>query len=247
MSETHDSAATTVPPSFCIVLPMYNERANAEKCVATIHRFLVSVPTRTGIIAIDDGSVDGTGQVLRELTATYPELLVEIHEENCGYGGANRTGFARATQEGFEYALVMDADLTQDPMYIAGFVEAMRGKADFIKATRYARGGKVQGVPFARALVSWIGNRLAQAVLRCGLSDFTNGFRAIRTDFLPRLDTHENGFAMLMEEVCQARRMGATFAEVPYTLTVRDDGSKSKFKYSWAVYWAYLRHLLPPR
>ena len=84
-------------------------------------------------------------------------------------------------------------------------------------------------------------------MLRCGLSDFTNGFRAIRTDFLPRLDTHENGFAMLMEEVCQARRMGATFAEVPYTLTVRDDGSKSKFKYSWAVYWAYLRHLLPRR
>ncbi len=228
---------------------MYNEQSNARKCIATIHGYLTSVPARTGIIAVDDGSIDGTGRVLRDLMVAYPELIVEIHEQNRGYGGANRTGFSRAVKEGFEYALVMDADLTQDPIYIGSFIEAMRGKPDFIKATRYAHGGKVEGVPFVRALVSWAGNRLAQAVLRCGLSDFTNGFRAIRTDLLLKLDTHESGFAMLMEEVCQARRVRATFAEVPYTLTVRDDGdgSKSKFKYSWRVYWAYLRHLLPLR
>ena len=225
---------------------MYNEHANAEKCVATIHRFLKSVPARTGIITVDDGSVDGTGQVLRDLTAIYPELIVEIHEKNRGYGGANRTGFARAEKEGFEYALVMDADLTQDPKYIASFVDAMRSGADFIKATRYSRGGGVEGVPFGRLMVSWAGNRLARAVLRCGLSDFTNGFRAIRMDFYPKLNTRESGFAMLMEEVCQARRKGASFAEVPYTLRVREAGSASKFSYSWKVYQAYLSYLFPP-
>jgi dolichol-phosphate mannosyltransferase len=234
-------------PSFCVILPMYNEQAGAQRCVATIHAFLASIPVRTGIIAVDDGSVDGTGALLRDLTATYPELLVEAHEQNQGYGGANRTGFARAVKEGFEYALVMDADLTQDPIYIHGFVEAMRGKFDFIKATRYARGGRVEGVSFARAVVSWVGNRLAQVVLRCGVSDFTNGFRAIRTDFLPKIVTQERGFAMLMEEVCQARRLGARFAEVPYVLTVRGGASQSKFTYSFGVYWAYLKHLLPRR
>ncbi|MDP1673740.1 MAG: glycosyltransferase [Burkholderiales bacterium] len=232
-------------PSFCVVLPMYNEQANAEKCIGTISAFLGAIPARTGIVAVDDGSSDGTGQTLRELGNRFSGLYVEVHEKNCGYGGANRTGFLRAISEGFEYALVMDADLTQDPVYIHGFIDAMKTKADFIKATRYAKGGKVEGVPFARAMVSWIGNRVAQVVLRCGVSDFTNGFRAIRTDFLPKLDTRENGFAMLMEEVCQARRAGARFAEVPYTLTVRDDGSVSKFSYSFGVYWQYLRHLLP--
>lgn len=226
---------------------MYNEHSNAVKCIETIDHYLKSVKTRTGIIAVDDGSTDGTGRILHDLMPSHPALMVEIHPENRGYGGANRTGFSRAVKEGFEYALVMDADLTQDPVYIGSFIDAMHGKADFIKATRYAQGGRIQGVPFARAFVSWAGNRLARLVLRCGISDFTNGFRAIRTDFLPRLVTHESGFAMLMEEVCQARRLGATFAEVPYTLTVRDDGSKSKFRYSWAVYWAYLRHLLPRR
>jgi len=234
-------------PSFCVVLPMYNERDNAEKAISCIHEFLAKIHARTGIVAVDDGSTDGTGQALRELVTRFPGLLVEIHEKNAGYGSANRTGFSRVVKEGFEYALVMDADLTQDPVYIHGFIAAMKTKADFIKATRYAKGGKVEGVPFARSVISWVGNRLAQIVLRCGVSDFTNGFRAIRTDFLPRLATRENGFAMLMEEVCQARRLGARFAEVPYTLTVRDDGSLSKFSYSFDVYWQYLRHLLPRR
>jgi dolichol-phosphate mannosyltransferase len=226
---------------------MYNERAGAERCITTIKKVLASIPTRTGIIAVDDGSTDGTGQILRDLAATHPELTIEVHEQNRGYGEANRTGFVRAVKEGYEYALVMDADLTTDPVYIHSFVEVMRGKADFIKATRYALGGTVKGVPLTRALISWVGNRLAQVVLRCGVSDFTNGFRAIRTDFLLKLETRENGFAMLMEEVCQARRMRARFAEVPYILTVRNDGSQSKFKYSFGVYWAYLKHLLPRR
>jgi hypothetical protein len=141
----------------------------------------------------------------------------------------------------------MDADLTQDPVYIHRFIEAMRSGAEFIKATRYAHGGKVEGVPFRRALVSWVGNRLAQIFLRCGVSDFTNGFRAIHRNVLARLDTRESGFAMLMEEVYQARRLGAKFAEVPYVLKVRAAGSDSKFKYSLAVYWAYLKFLFPRR
>jgi dolichol-phosphate mannosyltransferase len=240
-------AAAQATPTFCIVLPMYNEEAVAEKCIDTIHQFLVAIPARTGIIAVDDGSADGTGALLKSLAATYPELIVEVHEQNLGYGGANRTGFARCVKEGFEYALVMDADLTQDPIYIHRFIDAMRSGNEFIKATRYAHGGRVEGVSFRRSLVSWVGNRLAQIFLRCGVSDFTNGFRAIHRDILVRLNTRERGFAMLMEEVHQARRLGAKFAEVPYILKVRDTGSVSKFKYSLAVYWAYLKFLLPRR
>ena len=226
---------------------MYNERANAVRCVAAIAAVLASIPTRTGVIAVDDGSVDGTGELLRGTQAAHPMLLIETHAENRGYGAANRTGFARARREGYEYALVMDSDLTNDPKYIPDFVEAMRGGADLIKATRYAQGGKAEGVPLKRSFVSWVGNGLARAFLRCGVSDFTNGFRAIRTDFLPKLDTRERGFAMLMEEVHQAARRGAKFAEVPYVLTARQGGTESKFKYSFAVYWAYLKYLLPWR
>lgn len=224
---------------------MYNERSNAAPCIQRLSAVLQSVPARTAIIAVDDGSSDGTLGELRGLESAIPNLIVEARPENGGYGAANRTGFAAALREGFDYALVMDADGTQDPAYIKGFIPPMQAGTDFIKATRYASGGRVVGVDWRRYVVSWIGNRLARIALRCNLTDYTNGFRAIRSSLLTRLETRETNFVVLLEEIRLAQRLRASFAEVPYTLTVRDEGkSASKFSYSWRVYLRYLKYLL---
>jgi len=231
-------------PSFCIILPMYNEQDGARECVLNIAEYLKSVPCRTAVIAVNDGSTDNTLSVLTELQKSVSCLKVESREVNGGYGGANRTGYQAAIREGFEYALVMDADGTQDPKFLKHFFPYMSRRVDFIKATRYAKGSKVVDVNVQRKLVSWVGNKLARIILRLPLSDYTNGFRAIKTDLLPHLATRERGFAMLIEEVSLAKKKGATFAEVPYTLTARsDNASKSKFVYSWAVYKSYLKYL----
>lgn len=224
---------------------MYNERPNVALCIQRLTAFLRNVPARTAIIAVDDGSADGTLAELRALESAIPNLIVEARPQNGGYGAANRTGFAAALREEFEYAVVMDADGTQEPGYIGGFFAPMQSGIDLIKATRYARGGRVLGVDRRRYLVSWIGNRLARIALSCNLTDYTNGFRAIRGSLLSRLDTRETGFVVLLEEIRIARRLGATFAEAPYTLTVRDEAaSASKFSYSWRVYFSYLKYLL---
>jgi len=231
-------------PSFCVVVPMYNERPDVARCIQRLSNFLEKVPARTAIIAVDDGSTDGTLGELRRLDSEIPNLIVEARPQNGGYGAANRTGFAAALREGFEYAVVIDADGTQDPAYIEGFFAPMRAGSDFIKATRYASGGRVIGVSWRRYVVSWVGNRLARLVLRSNLTDYTNGFRAIRGSLLARLETRETSFVVLLEEIRVARKLRATFAEAPYTLTVRaDDGSTSKFSYSWRVYLRYLKYL----
>jgi dolichol-phosphate mannosyltransferase len=231
-------------PSFCVVLPMYNERPNVARCIRRLTVFLQDVPARTAIIAVDDGSTDGTLDDLRRIESEIPNIIVEARPTNGGYGAANRTGFASALREGFEYALVMDADGTQDPAYIEGFFPPMRAGKDFIKATRYASGGRVVGVNWRRYVVSWVGNRLARLALRCDLTDYTNGFRAIRTSLLPQLETRETTFVVLLEEIRLARKLRATFAEAPYTLTVREEkASASKFSYSWKVYLSYLKYL----
>jgi dolichol-phosphate mannosyltransferase len=231
-------------PSFCVVLPMYNERPNVAPCIRRLTAFLHKVPARTAIIAVDDGSTDGTLGELRRVQSEIPDIIVEARPQNGGYGAANRTGFAAALREGFEYAVVMDADGTQDPAYIQGFFRPMQAGMDLIKATRYASGGRVIGVDWRRYLVSWVGNRLAGLALRCNLTDYTNGFRAIRSSLLERLETRETSFVVLLEEIRLARRLRATFAEAPYTLTVRDEkDSASKFSYSWRVYLTYLRYL----
>lgn len=239
------TAATQELPSFCIVLPVYNEAAEIVRCVDRIAAFLASAPTRTGIIAVDDGSRDESLALLRGLEARIPGLSVHSHERNGGYGAANRTGARLAAEQGYEYALVMDADGTQDPKFIANFFGPMRQGIDVIKATRYAQGGRVEGVAWRRRAVSAVGNKLAQTAMGVPLTDFTNGFRAIRTALWQRLATTETSFAMLVEEVQLARKLGATFAEVPYTLTVRSEpGSASKFVYSWRVYRTYLKYVL---
>lgn len=234
--------------SFCIIIPMYNEADNVERCLRTIDEFLNGLNVNASIIVVNDGSTDATGRILREFSNKLDRLIVETHETNKGYGAANTTGGKRAFQKGFEYALFMDADLTQNVDYIYPFIDHMEKNVDYIKATRYAGNGGVEGVPFKRWVVSWVGNILARLFLRLPLTDYTNGFRAIKTDILSRIHCSENGFAYLIEEICEASKFAKSYAEVPYILSIRtNNASKSKFQYSPRVYWTYLKYLLKIR
>lgn len=231
-------------PSFCIALPVYNEAAGIENCITNIDAFLKTVPTRTAIIAVDDGSRDETWEIMLRLQRELPSLILERHAQNGGYGAAQRTLCRLAAENNFEYALVMDADGTQAPHFIANFFEPMKRRIDFVKATRYDKNGSVEGVPWQRYWISRLGNLLAQMVMGLPVTDFSNGFRAIRTEAWTRIATTERNFIVLIEEVYLAGKLGLTFAEVPYVLTVRQEpGSQSKFTYQWSIYWQYLRYV----
>jgi len=231
-------------PSFCIALPVYNEAAVIANCIDNIARFLDTIDARTGIIAVDDGSADDSFEVMCRMQDRLPQLVVHRHERNGGYGTANRTLCRLAADHRYDYALVMDADGTQDPRYIANFLPLMLQGVDFIKATRYRLGGSVDGVPWQRRAISRAGNMLAQICMNIPLSDFSNGFRCIKTDKWQQLKSTERNFEILIEECHLARKIGLTFGEVPYVLTVRhEEGSVSKFSYRWSVYRNYLRYV----
>lgn len=231
-------------PSFCIALPVYNEAAAIKTCISNIASFLESVPTRTAIVAVDDGSGDETWDILLQLKKDLPSLILERHAQNGGYGAAQRTLCRLAAENHFEYALVMDADGTQAPHFIGNFFDPMKRRIDFVKATRYAQNGSVEGVPWQRYWISRLGNLLAQMVMGLPVTDFSNGFRAIRTEAWARLRTTERNFVVLIEEVYLAKKIRLSFAEVPYVLTVRKEaGSQSKFTYQWSIYGRYLRYV----
>ena len=238
------AAAVAEIPSFCVALPVYNESAVIDRCIENVARFLDTMDTRTGIIAVDDGSTDRSFEVMRAMQARIPRLIVHRQERNSGYGGANRTLCKLATEHRFDYAIVMDADGTQDPKYIAEFIPFMKQGVDFIKATRYRLGGGVDGVPWHRRALSRIGNLLAQIFMNMPLSDFSNGFRCIRTEKWRQIKSSERNFEVLIEECYLARQLGLSFGEVPYILSVRQDqGSTSKFSYRWSVYFNYLKYV----
>lgn len=228
--------------SFCVIVPMYNEQKNVYLCVKTICTFLENIKNKCVLLVVDDGSQDQTSKKLNDLKKTYKKLNIETHPNNLGYGAANQTGIAYADKNNYEYVLFMDADLTQNIEYLYDFIDLMNKRIDLIKATRYSSGGGANGVNLFRKIVSKVGNLLAKTFMNLPITDYTNGFRAIKTDLVANLSFEENGFAYLIEEVNKASKNAKTFGEVPYILSVRKDNySKSKFTYSFEVYFSYLK------
>ncbi len=231
--------------SFCVIVPMYNEEQGTEKCVRVLCRALDSFPYRTALLAINDGSGDGTGEILSRLMRECTKLIVVSHGKNAGYGGAVRTGIQKAAEMNFDYALFMDSDLTNDPKYIADFVEKMLAGIDVIKASRYIKGGRAVGVPYYRVIVSVIGNTVARFMFGLPITDCTNGFLAMKVDILKRMPLTERGFAVIMEELHYAKSLARTFAEIPYILTARPDTvRRSSFHYRPKVFWQYFKPVI---
>lgn len=232
-------------PSFCIIIPMFNEENNVSDCVKTICNFLANLENKCELLVVDDGSVDKTQSKLQKLKTKYNNLSVVKHPSNLGYGTANKTGATFANKKNYKYVLYMDADLTQNPKYINDFIKLMNENIDFIKATRYALGGGSKGVSIFRKIISKAGNLIASIFLRLPITDYTNGFRAIKTELLVDFEHEENGFAYLIEEVNKLSKKVKSFSEVPYILSVRKNSySKSKFTYSFDVYLSYLKWLV---
>jgi dolichol-phosphate mannosyltransferase len=234
--------AQTAFPSFAVVVPMFNERAGAELCVEGITRVLNGLPNQTILIIVDDGSWDGTSVELKNLSSRHPVLHVVTHPINRGYGAALVSGSQYAAKKGFAYTLFMDSDLTNSPQDIPQFAASMATGADVIKASRYVPGGGMVGVPWRRAILSRIGNALARRLYRVPVRDCTNGFRAIRTTLLSRMDLRERGFAIIMEELYWCRFLTRSFVEIPVKLTTAT--RVSSFRYRPSVFMEYLRYPL---
>jgi dolichol-phosphate mannosyltransferase len=228
---------------FCVVIPMYNEEQGAEQCIRRVCSVLATIPWRNRLVVVNDGSRDHTGDILERLVGEFPALTVVQHVKNSGYGNALRTGASTANADGFDYVLFMDSDLTNDPKDLPKFVSKMQQGYDVIKGTRYSCGGSVIGVPFLKVLISAAGNRVARILFAIPIHDCTNGFRAIKTHLLMRMHLKENRFPIIMEELYWSKFLAQRFAEVPVTLTTRDEELRqTSFTYRPRIFYDYLRY-----
>jgi dolichol-phosphate mannosyltransferase len=222
---------------------MYNEAGNAETCVRAVCARLERIPHSSALIVIDDGSADGTGDILKHLEPLFPRLLLLRHTRNAGYGAALRTGIEKAVRDGYTYALFMDSDLTNNPDDIPRFVEKMESDVDLIKASRYVPGGQMKGVPWKRRMISAAGNRVAHILFGMGLRDCTNGFRAVKTRILARMKLIEKGFPIIMEELYYCKFLAKSCSEIPVVLTNRTKEQRgTSFSYRPQTFGKYLHY-----
>jgi dolichol-phosphate mannosyltransferase len=242
------SAAAEEWPSLGVVVPVFNEAATIERGLRAIADVAARYQGEALVIAVDDGSSDGSLAIVEGLAAELDLLGVARHPDNRGYGAALRTGAARARELELDYVAFIDSDLTNPPEDLLAIGRLAAEGHSYIKASRFVAGGSMATVPLRRRAVSRAGNLVGAALSGAGIHDVTNGFRAVRLADYARWPLQETGFASIVEELGWALRDGLDVVEFPSVLTARGEEQRgSAFPYSAAVILSYLSYALRAR
>ena len=187
-----------------------------------------SVP-EADILVIDDGSPDGTAELVDEIAASDSRISVLRRKEKLGLGVAYIDGYRRMLAKGYEAFLCMDADFSHDPAVLPRIAEALQDH-DFVIGSRYIPGGSTPDWKLSRRLISRIGNFTARTLLNVPIHDCTTGFRGYRREALEKLDFDNiklTGYGFMIETAYKNYLNGMRIKEIPITFLDRRVG-KSK-------------------
>ncbi len=219
-----------------LVLPTYNEAENVEAIVAAAGEVLEkAAPGGFFVLVVDDGSPDGTGELVDVLAARHPWVKVLHRTAKGGIGPAYLAGFSHALAQGAGYVMEMDSDFSHDPADLARLLEAVRGGADLALGSRYVRGGGVRNWGLLRRFISEGGSTYARLVLGLKVKDLTGGFKCFRREVLERIhfdSVRSQGYAFQVELTYRAVQAGFRVVEVPIVFRDRERGQS---KMSWRI------------
>jgi glycosyltransferase involved in cell wall biosynthesis len=228
-----------------VVIPIYNEARTIEACIRRVLAAPVRDRLRLEIVAVDDGSTDGTRELLRKLAQETPDLRVIEHDRNGGKGAALRTGFASA---GGDFVIIQDADLEYDPAdYGVLLGPLLDGRADVVFGSRFL-GGPHRVHLFGH----YLGNRFLTLVsnlfTNLNLTDMETCYKVFRREVVARLQLRSRSFAVEPEITAKVARMGARVYEVPISYSGRDfsEGKKIRWTDGFGALWAIVRFNLFP-
>lgn len=194
---------------FITVLPVYNERRHVTAVLDEVRRYSPHT------LVVDDGSTDGSGELLAEYAAAHEGVETVRHTTNQGYGAALRTGFQYAIARGYDVVVTIDCDGQHQPQLIPDFVAAS-AKADVVSGSRYLDtfDSDAQAPADRRRINRQITAELNER-LGLELTDAFCGFKAYRTEGLAKLRITDTGYAMPLELWVQAVHHGLKIVELP--------------------------------
>lgn len=229
-----------------VVVPIYNERDTVRTILARV----LATPHDKEVILVDDGSTDGTRQVLAEIEAeTLPGVRVIYHTVNQGKGGALRTGFAAVTGE---IVLIQDADLEYTPDdYPVLLKPILDGKADVVFGSRFLGGGTHRCHLFWHYVVNKGLTLLSNMLTNLNLTDMETCYKVFRREVADRLNIESKRFGVEPEVTAKVARMNFNGAkcrvyEVPVSYFGRDfaEGKKIGVKDGFEAVWCILKYNL---
>ena len=213
-----------------VIVPTYNERENIERLVATV----LAQDASLDILVVDDGSPDGTGEIVDRIAEQNPRVHAVHRAKKMGLGTAYLTGFRWALERDYAYIFEMDADFSHDPAHLPQFLNAIQD-CDLVLGSRY-RNGRVTVVnwPMTRLLLSYFANIYARVVTGLELGDATGGFKCFRRSVLeaiPLDEVRSNGYAFQIEMSFRAVRKNFRITEIPIVFVDRTDGESKMSKH----------------
>jgi len=208
-----------------VVLPTFNEAENIEQVLEQI----VVLPGRISVLVIDDGSPDGTADLVRLSQQRHTNRIHLIEREGKqGLGTAYLRGFQYALTHDFEYICEIDADLSHNPNDLLRLIEpVLRDEADLVIGSRYVNGVRIINWPLGRLFLSYCAGIYTRVITRLPVSDVTAGFKCYHRRVLESLELDRiksNGYSFQVEMKYRAWRKGFRLLEIPIIFTERTEG-----------------------
>jgi glycosyltransferase involved in cell wall biosynthesis len=226
-----------------VVVPVFNEAATVRQSIERIYTAGVAVE----IVAVDDGSVDGTRAVLEGLRGNELVHVLVAHDKNRGKGAAVRTGIQHCTGD---LIVIQDADLEYDPRDLQRLMEPiLDGRADAVLGSRFL-GETHRVLYFWHRLGNGVLTLFSNALTDLNLTDMETCYKMVRADLMKSLPLRARRFGIEPELVARLAQARARIYEVPISYSGRTyaEGKKIQWKDGVAALWHILRfNLLPPR
>ena len=208
-----------------VLIPTYNEKENIEKIIRKV--FSLAMPFH--VLIIDDGSPDGTADIVKNLQKEFPEsLFIEERKGKLGLGTAYIHGFNWALKHAYDFIFEMDADFSHNPKDLPRLREACLNGADVAIGSRYIKGVNVVNWPMGRVLMSYFASVYVRMVTGIAIQDATAGFKCYRKVVLQTIQLNKIkfvGYAFQIEMKFTAIKHGFKVVEIPIIFTDRTEGT----------------------
>lgn len=210
-----------------IIIPTYNEKENIEKII----RVVLGLEKQFDILVIDDGSPDGTAEIVKKLMSEeFPDRLSLMERSGkLGLGTAYIAGFKWALERDYEYIFEMDADFSHNPNDLPRLYDACaKDGGDLAIGSRYVTGVNVVNWPMGRVLMSYFASKYVRMMTGVPINDTTAGFVCYRRSVLEAMNLDNirfKGYAFQIEMKYTAYKLGFKIQEVPVVFVNRVEGT----------------------
>jgi glycosyltransferase involved in cell wall biosynthesis len=223
-----------------VVMPVYNERATLRAVIAKV----LAVPVRIELLCVDDGSRDGSREILGELEKEHPQIRVILQPHNIGKGAALRRGIQEATGD---FVIIQDADLEYDPADYPQVLDPLfSGKADVVYGSRFVGGGAHRVLYFWHSVGNWLLTLISNCFTNINLTDMETCYKAFRREVIQAIPIEENRFGFEPEITVKVARRNLRIYEVGVSYSGRtyEEGKKIGWKDGFRALYCLFKYSL---